>query len=106
MGVYNHWGGAGNGGAVEEWGVYCPLPEHGRTVHCDSSYHGIVSGIGVEDGTATIQAMVVSASYVYKGDKSGACSNGGGGGDGYGRLRGIWRWRVGKGRIKGGGRYY
>ena len=80
MGVPNHWDGAVNGGAGREWGAYRPPPEHGRTIHRNSSYHGLVSGGGAEAGTATIQAMVVAACSGYRRDKSGACSSGGGGG--------------------------
>ena len=38
--------------------VYRLSPEHGRTIHCDSSYHGLVSCGGAEAGTAPIKAMV------------------------------------------------
>ena len=57
MGVTTHWGGAGNGGTGGYWGIYCPPPEHGRAINCDSSYHGIVSEGGGEAGNAPIQAM-------------------------------------------------
>ena len=73
MGVYTNWGGAGNGGAVGDLGVYPPPPEHGRTVHCDSFYHGLVSGGGAESGTAPIQAMVGSVRSGYPEDNCGAC---------------------------------
>ena len=76
MGVYTHWGGAVNGGAGGYQGVYCPPPEHGHTVHCNSYYHGLVSIGGAEDRTAPIQAMVVASHYGYPGDKDGERSSG------------------------------
>ena len=72
MGLYNYWGGSGNGGAGGDRGVYLPPTEHGSTVHCDSSYYGIVSGGGGEAGTMPIQAMVGADCSVYPGDKGGA----------------------------------
>ena len=58
MGVTTHWGGAGNGGAGVDQGVY-PLPqEHSLTVHFKFSYYGIVSGGGAEDGSTHFQAVV------------------------------------------------
>ena len=80
MGVYIYWGSTGNGGAGGYRGVYCPPPEHGHTVHCDSYYHGILSGGRAEAGTAPIQDMVVAFLSGYPGDKGGACSRQGGGG--------------------------
>ena len=84
MGVYIHLGGAGNGGDGRDRGVYCPLPEHGRTVHCKSFYNGLVFGGGAEAGTAHIQDMVGAACPGYTGDKIGECSSRGGGGGGTG----------------------
>ena len=105
MGVYTHWGGAGNGWAGGDRGVYQLPPEHGSTVHYDSSYHGIVSSGRVESGTAPIQAMMGAACSGYPGDKDGACRIRGGGGDGGGIIggRGIGRGRGGlvQGRMKG-----
>ena len=49
------------------------------TVHWEYSYHRLVPGGGVEDGTALIKTIVGAALYGYHGDKSGACSGGGGG---------------------------
>ena len=86
MGVPTHWGGAGNGGAGQDGGVYRPPPEHSRTIHYDSSYHGLVSGGRAEARTATIKAMVGEACSGYPRDNSGACSSRGGEGD---RGRGI-----------------
>ena len=61
-------------------GIYQPPPEHGHTIHCDLSYHGLVSGSGAETGNAPIQAMVGADRPGYTGYKSGACSSRGGGG--------------------------
>ena len=58
MGISIHGGGAGNDGTIRDQGVYLPPPEHGRTIHCDSSYHGIVSGSGAEAGGAALAEMV------------------------------------------------
>ena len=86
MDVYTHWGGAGNGAAGVNWGVYRPPTEQGRTVHCNSYYHGIFSRSRAEARTAPIQAMVGSTRSGYPGYKGRACSNlgvegvGGGGG--------------------------
>ena len=52
----------GGGG---DWGVYRLIPEHSCTVHCDSSYHELVSGGGEESGTAYIQAIVGADSLGY-----------------------------------------
>ena len=43
MSILTHWGGAGNGGIRLYWGIYCLSPEHGRTIHFNLSYHGLVS---------------------------------------------------------------
>ena len=75
MGVYTHWGGAGNGMAEGYWGVYRLPPENGCTVHYEYSYHGLVSGGGAEAGTVPIHAMVGSARYGYPGDKGGTFSS-------------------------------
>ena len=79
MGVYTHRGGAGNGGAGGDRGVYHPPPEQGCTVHCNSSYHGLLSGGGAEVGTAPIQAMVGAARSEYPGDNGGRATAKGGG---------------------------
>ena len=83
MGVYTHWGSAGNVGAGGDQGVYLPPPEHSHTVHCDLSYLRLVPGGGAESGTAPIQEMAVAARSGYPGDKCGACIIRGGGGYGY-----------------------
>ena len=44
MSVYTHWDSAINGGTGGDWGEHCPQPEHSRTIHCELSYHGLVSG--------------------------------------------------------------
>ena len=80
------WVCAGNGVAGGYWCLYCPLPEHGCTVHCDFSYNGLVSGGGAEAGTAPIQAMVVESRSVYPGDRDRAGSRGVRVGGGGGRL--------------------
>ena len=54
MGVYTHWGGSGNGGSGGDRGLYRPPQEHGLTVHCDLSYHGLVSDDGAKAETAPI----------------------------------------------------
>ena len=61
MGVYTHQDGAENGGAGGDRGVYCLMLEHGRTVHCDLSYHRILYGGRAELRTTPIQAMVGAA---------------------------------------------
>ena len=99
--VHTHWGGAGNGGTGGDWGIYCPPPEHGRTIHCYSYYHGLVFGGGAEDGNAPIQAMVGSAHPGYHGDKGRAVRHRGWGGGEGGRTRGIGRGRLGQGRMAG-----
>ena len=88
MGVPTHWGGADNSRGGVYWGVYRPPPEHGLTIYCNLSYHGLVSGGVAETGTATIKAMVGAACSGYPMDKSGACSSGGGKGDGDVGIRG------------------
>ena len=98
MGVYTHWGSAGNGRAGGDRGVYRPPPEHSRTVHCDSSYHGLVSGGGSESGTAPIQLMVGSSCPVYPGDKGRDAAAEGGRGRGRGRGRGSNNRRAGESR--------
>ena len=54
MGVPTHRGGAGNGGTEGYWGIYCPPPEHVYAIHCDLSYHGLVSGSVAEARNAPI----------------------------------------------------
>ena len=44
MGVPTHWSGAGNGDNEVDWGIYRPPPEHGRAIHCDPYYNGLVFG--------------------------------------------------------------
>ena len=74
MGVYTHQGGAGNGAAGGNRGVYCPPPEQGRTLHFKSYYHRILSSGGAEASTAPIQEMVGAAYSRYSWDKGGTCS--------------------------------
>ena len=69
--------------SVVKVSIYRPPTEHVRTVHCDSSYHGLVSGGGAEAGNVPIQAMVGASPPGYPGDKGRACRSRGGGGDGY-----------------------
>ena len=87
MGIYTHWGGAGNGAAGVNWGVYRPPTEQGRTVHWKSYYHGILSSGGAEARTAPIQAMVGGARSGYPGYKGGTCRNLGVEGVGGGELK-------------------
>ena len=94
MGAPIHLGGTVNGGSVKYQGVHHPSPEHSRTVHCNSSYHGLVSGGGAGAWTETSKLMVRSNNYVYLRDKSGACRRGGGVGDGDGGMEGKVRGRV------------
>ena len=79
MVVYTHWGGTGNGEAGVDRGVYRLLKEYDHTGHCNSSYHGLVSGSGAEYGTVHIHEMVKAARPGHPGDKGKACSRGGGG---------------------------
>ena len=65
MVVTTHWGGAGNGGTIGDWGIYLPPTEHGHTIHCGSSYHELVSVIRAETGNSPIQAMVGAARSRY-----------------------------------------
>ena len=75
MGISTHWGGAGDGGTRRYWGVYLSPPEHGRTTHCNSSYHILVSGGGAEAGDAALAEMVVAACSRYPSNNSGACGS-------------------------------
>ena len=59
MGVPTHWCGAVNVGAGLDWCVYLLPPEHGCTIHFDSSYHVLVYGGTAEDGNEPIQVMVI-----------------------------------------------
>ena len=74
MSVPTHWGGASNVGTGGDWGIYFPPPEHGCTIHFDSSYHILVSGGGSEAGNVPIQATVGADRPEYPGYKVGACS--------------------------------
>ena len=88
MGVYTHWGGAGIGGAGGDWGVYHPPLEQSCTVHCNLSYHGLMSGGGAESGNTHIHAMVASARSGYPGGEGGECNSG------WGEVRrGQKNWR-------------
>ena len=69
MGVYTHWVVYGNVGDGGDRGVYLSPPEHGRTVNCGLSYHGLFSSGRAESGTASIQEMVGSDCSGYTGDK-------------------------------------
>ena len=79
-----------NGAGVDQ-GVYFPTLEHGRTVHCNSYYNGLVSGGITEAATVSIQEMVGVDRSGYPVDKGGACRCGGGGGDMYRRIGGRER---------------
>ena len=52
-------------------GIYRPPPEHGRRVHYDLSYHGLVSGGGVEARDADLGKIVVASHHSYPRDESG-----------------------------------
>ena len=91
MGISTHWGGAGDGGTRRDRGVYRPPPEYDRTIHCDSSYCGLVSGGGAEAGYAALVEMVGSARSRYPRGKSGACGSGDGGRYGDGGVGGKER---------------
>ena len=69
--------------------MYFPPPEHGHTIHCDSSYHGLMSGNGVEAGTVNIKVMVGAARSEYPRDKIRACISGSEGGGGTEELEGY-----------------
>ena len=69
VGVTTHWSGSGNGGTGGDRGIYRSPPEHGDTIHCDPSYHGIVFGGGAEARNAPIQVMVGTARPGYHGDQ-------------------------------------
>ena len=95
MGVPTHWGGTGNGGTGGDWGIYRLPPEHSRTINCESSYHGLVSGGGAEAGNAPTQEMVGADRPGYTGDKGRECRTGGGKGDGERRIVERERGRLG-----------
>ena len=77
MVVPTHWGGSGNGRTGGDRGIYFPPPEHGCTIYCDSSYHGFVSGGGVESGNSPMQAILGESCLGYPGDKGGTFRSGG-----------------------------
>ena len=93
VGVPRHWSGAGNGGTGGDRGIYRLSPEHGCTIHCDPSYHGLVIGGRAESGNTPIQAIVRTARPGCHGDQVRAGSCVGGEGDGGVRVGG--RRRVG-----------
>ena len=89
MGVFTHWGSAGDDGTRRDWGLYFPPPEHSTKIHCNLSYHVIVSGGGAEDRNEDIVEMGGASHYINHRDMIGACGRGDGGRDG---DRGfIWR---------------
>ena len=100
MGISTLWGGASDDGNRIDWGLYCSLPEHGHTIHCNSSYHVLVSGGKSEDKDAAIAEVMGADLSRYPMDKSGA------------HIRGDWervryggvirRDRLGYGRDEGG----
>ena len=100
MGIYNHWGGAGDSGTRRYQGVYCPSLEHGRTIHCESSYHRLVSGGGEEAGDEYLTDMAVAACSRYPMDKSGKRGRRDGGGERYRIVGG--REILGHGRAEEG----
>ena len=69
-------------------------------MHCNSSYHGLVSGGGSESGNTTIAEMVGASRSGYPRYKSEARSIGDRGGDGDGGIGG--REIVEYGRTEGG----
>ena len=103
MGVPTHWCGAGNGGTVGDRGINLPLPEYGRTLNCDSSYHRHVSDSGTEARYVTIQEMVGASTPGCPGDKGMSCSRGWE--VGYGDKRTGGTGRVEEGIMKGRERY-
>ena len=68
-----------------------PPREHSHTLHCNSSYHVLVSGIIVESWTVPIQAMVGAACSENPEDKLGSCSSRVEGIDGSRRGQKNWR---------------
>ena len=87
--VPTYWVGAGNIGTGGDRGIYQPSPENGHAIHCNLSYHVLVSGGGAESSNALIQLMVGAARSGYPWDNSGACSREGGGGHKNRRQREI-----------------
>ena len=69
-------------------------------MHCNFSYHGLVSGGGSDSRNTTIAEMVGAYRSRYPRDKSEARSIGDGGGDGDGGIGG--REIVEYGRTEGG----
>ena len=64
--------------------------EHGRTIHCDSSFHGHVSGGRVEAGDEALAEMSGTSCSRYPRDKSGALHSGDGGRDRDGVVEGRY----------------
>ena len=78
MGVCNHWGGTVNVRAGGDRVVYHVTPEKNHIIHCDSSYHELMSGTILESETVPFQKMAGASRPVYPMDKGGACSSGDG----------------------------
>ena len=74
MDISNHWHRAGNDGNRRDQGVYRPSQKHGFTIHCDSYYHGLVSGGGAESGDVALAEMVGAVRSIYTRDKNITCS--------------------------------
>ena len=91
MGVPTHFPGGGNSGAGLDRGVYRPPPEHGCTIHCNSSYHDLMYSGKAEYVTETIKSIVGASPSGYPSYKSGTCSSGGGRGYGGGGIGGRGR---------------
>ena len=81
VGIPTHWGSSVNSGAVGDWSIYRPLPEHVREINCDLSYHELVFGGGAEAGNAPIQVIGGASRHGYHEDQGGAgiCIGGVGG---------------------------
>ena len=66
VGVPTHWGGTGNGGTGGDRIIYRLPPEHGHAIRCNLSYHGLMSGGGVESGTAPILVCLSVLCMLFK----------------------------------------
>ena len=74
----------GGGGTVGGGDLSIPPLEHSRTVYCDKSYYGPISGGGLEAGFKGVQAVVRTG----QGGCGGYSDGGSGGGtDGFQYLR-------------------
>ena len=99
MDISDHWGGAGDSGTIRDQGLNRPPLEHIRTIHCDSSYHGLMFVGGSEAGDVALVEIVGASCSRYPMDESGARGSRDGGRDGGGGVGG--RYILGYGRVEG-----